>query len=545
MTDPIHHSLFSRSQVARMGDDAVVWPAWVPRWLTIAGIGLFSSACGLTDSVAISPPQTIPANPPKGEALAHVYCESCHLFPSPDLLDKRTWANGALRKMAPLLGVAHLNLENRADGKFLAEANLFPPSPILAEADWQAIVRYYLDSAPENALPQGSRLPISTNLDLFRAEPLTDSHFTPGTTLVRIDAVEHRLLLGDARQKQLHFADSDGRWQKSVPVASAPVALANDGQTLYVSLIGNVFPTDEKSGRLVAFTPTTAGGYESSPVLADLKRPTDCIAVDLNADGRKDLVVTQFGNYLGRVSWFENLGGLRFNEHPLLENPGGLRSVVTDLDGDGLPDLLILMAQAREGLYWFRNLGGGRFSNTPLLQFQPAFGSTYFELADFNGDGLPDVLATNGDNGEYASCFKRYHGIRIYLNDGHQGFKESWFFPLNGAFKAIARDFDGDGDLDVAAISYFPDYEHSPEESFVYLENKGGLQFEPHTLAEGTAGRWITLDAGDIDGDGDIDIVLGSFLDGPPSTPIPATVRKSWASRNVAALLLRNATKRK
>ena len=107
--------------------------------------------------------------------------------------------------------------------------------------------------------------------------------------------------------------------------------------------------------------------------------------------------------------------------------------------------------------------------------------------------------------------------MRIYLNDGSWNFKESWFFPLNGAFKAVAADFDGGGDLDIAAISYFPDYDKSPEESFVFLENigtKSHLEFKPHTFPDSARGRWLTMDVGDVDGDGDLDIVLGGALPG-------------------------------
>ena len=64
-------------------------------------------------------------------------------------------------------------------------------------------------------------------------------------------------------------------------------------------------------------------------------------------------------------------------------------------------------------------------------------------MADFNRDGLPDILVTNGDNGEYPSPLKKYHGIRIYLNKGNWRFEEAFFYPLNGAFKAVARDLTG------------------------------------------------------------------------------------------------------
>jgi hypothetical protein len=310
-----------------------------------------------------------------------------------------------------------------------------------------------------------------------------------------------------------------------------------------VTEIGNVFPSDEKKGKLVLLEKI---GAELKPrvLLENLQRPVSATFADLNNDRREDFLLCSFGNYVGRFSWFENLGSSKYEEHALVELPGAINALVLDANRDGLPDVFVLMAQAREGIHLFLNQGGGKFQDQTLASFHPAFGSTHLELADFNGDGFPDLLMSNGDNGEYLSPFKRYHGIRIFLNDGKNHFTESWFFPMNGAFKAIAADFDGDGDLDIAAISFFPDYRKSPEESFVYLENKGGLSFEPSSFPGCTSGRWLTMDVNDLDGDGDPDIVLGSFAEGPLSIPIPSDLRTEWRTNGFSTLLLENTARK-
>ena len=53
----------------------------------------------------------------------------------------------------------------------------------------------------------------------------------------------------------------------------------------------------------------------------------------------------------------------------------------------------------------------------------------------------------------------------------------------------MPRDYDLDGDLDIAAISFFPDYHRYPEESFIYLENNGKLNFVDYSFPQSTVGR--------------------------------------------------------
>jgi hypothetical protein len=263
---------------------------------------------------------------------------------------------------------------------------------------------------------------------------------------------------------------------------------------------------------------------------------------DLNADGRADYVISQFGSRKGRLSWFEAGATGEFQEHILLDRPGTIRSEIRDLNGDGRPDIIALTGQAWEGVHLFANEGGGNFGHSAILEQHPAFGYSDFQIADFDGDGDSDLLTVNGDNGESSAPPKPYHGLRIYLNERGR-FTERWFFPLHGAYGARVKDFDGDGDLDMAAISYFPDYARSPEESFVYFENAGNFVFNSVSVPEHAAGRWITMDAGDFDGDGDEDVVLGSLVLGPTSIPIPQALAEKWKLNGPAILLLENTTR--
>jgi hypothetical protein len=97
-------------------------------------------------------------------------------------------------------------------------------------------------------------------------------------------------------------------------------------------------------------------------------------------------------------------------------------------------------------------------------------------------------------------------------------------------------DFDQDGDMDIAAIAFFPPFEQYPEQGFIYFENTGGT-FRPYVTELAALGRWLTMETGDIDNDGDEDILVGA-LDFNNGVPPPLVTR--WKAHNISLLLFRN-----
>jgi len=326
------------------------------------------------------------------------------------------------------------------------------------------------------------------------------------------------LITSDASRKKIYFLDRQLEAKDSVSSNGPIVDIDFSQNQMLACNIGILNPNNGRFGKGQLINMNRGGKMtaDSTPLFDQLRRPVQLTAVDLNNDGKKDYVVCEFGNATGALSWMENLGN-KFTRHVLRETPGAIKAYVDDYNHDGRPDLWVLFAQGDEGIYLFTNKGNGNFETKPILRFPSVWGSSYFEFDDFNKDGYPDIVYTCGDNADYSPVLKPYHGVYVFLNDKSYQFTQKYFFPIHGCYKAIARDYDGDGDLDIATISFFPD-SHQPEEGFVYLQNEGNFNFVPYSFPEARSGRWLTMDAGDINGDGKIDLVLGNFAFGSEFT---------------------------
>lgn len=449
-----------------------------------------------------------------GHQLALRHCGSCHQFPQPELLDKKTWLTGVLPNMAMRLGLRlpgqdTLRPLSAEEEQAIRPLNIYPETPQLSLADWQHIVRYYEQTAPAEPLPQPAHKPIQNGLPLFGASGVTlGDKPAPQTTLLKYNKNTAQLYVGDA-QNTIYVLDRQFRITDTWLVDTPPADIDFPKQAAPRLLTVGVFnPSDQQLGRLMSLTRTSKPG--SPPVnIKSLPRPVQFAAGDLNADGKEDLVICGFGNHAGKLFWYDGFDPTK--EHILKAAPGARKAIIADFNRDKKPDIMVLMAQAREEVSIFYNEGNGRFREKVVLRFSPLFGASYLELADFNRDGYPDLLLTNGDNWDYSAVDKNYHGVRVYLNDKKDNFTQAWFYPMYGASKAVARDFDEDGDLDIAATSFYANLPQ-PEQSFVYFSNEGRLNFTPFSTPEAAAGKWLTMETADFDGDGDLDIVLGSYF---------------------------------
>jgi enediyne biosynthesis protein E4 len=196
---------------------------------------------------------------------------------------------------------------------------------------------------------------------------------------------------------------------------------------------------------------------------------------------------------------------------------GGL--AVSDLDGDGLPELVA--GRRHGGLALYRNLGGLRFAPLADAGLDPAAAASAIAAADLDNDGDRDlVLAGPGV-------------ARVMANRGDGTFTEAARLDGSGLTEHVLPvDLDGDGLLEL----HFSNYDvrgTANTQNRLYL-NRGGLSFAAATVPG--AGLSWTATALDADEDGDQDLyVANDTLLADHGQPRPAPT-PAWP----VDLLLRN-----
>ena len=462
-----------------------------------------------------------------GRQLALQHCTPCHPFTEPDLLPKKSW-EFLLTYMGFFLGVVDYRyLEGstertmdiiRAREEFVRAAHLVPEQPLLSEDQWVSLRDYYISNAPAEAIPQEPKPDLVEDSSLFRVRKAQYRSNAAITSLVHIDEENGFLLVHDSGVERLTVLDRDLDFHDSHPAPGVFLveALSRD-EELYLLNIGDLFASEigQSFGEL-HFARLLGAVYVDLKILLDgLHRPANFKLADLDRDGREELIVSNFGDYTGNLSVYqrdERTGNFLPEPRLLSAEPGIVKCETHDFNGDGFPDIVALLSAARENVSIFLNQGDGSFSQQVVIEGHSSFGYTGLALRDFNGDDKMDLITLNGDNGDSDpyNTLKRDQGIRIYLNRGDLQFVETYFYPMYGVYGAELEDFDLDGDLDIAAIAFHPDFNPDKPENFVFLEQKGPLVFLPKTHPATYLGRWLTIDSGDLDGDGDKDIVLGA-----------------------------------
>jgi hypothetical protein len=376
---------------------------------------------------------------------------------------------------------------------------------------------------------------------------LTDLFLVDGGSIADAtvnNRARHRLYRNAGKGAFKDVSEASGIRHREYGMGACAGDVDNDGRVdLYITNYGpNELYRNGGNGSFTDITRTAnvgAAGWSTS-----------CAFFDMDGDGDLDLFVT---NYLDAPKTNNRFCGdpqrrLRVYCHPLVypsvpnvlyRNDGkgiftdvtsmaglskylgnGLGVAVGDYDGDGKPDVFV--ANDSVPNFLFHNEGGGRFSEVGLpagvavaRDGKPRAGMGT-EFADFDGDGSLDLIVTNHE----------FETTSLFRNDGRGAFVDvtldagisSPTLPFVG-FGVAFLDVDNDADLDVSIVNghvidntamFRAGSTHAQRK--LLFQNTNGRRFAEVSRQSGPGfsrddvGR--TLLTGDIDNDGDLDIVV-------------------------------------
>jgi len=344
-----------------------------------------------------------------------------------------------------------------------------------------------------------------------------------GLTATDIDADgDLDFTTGDARVNNLLWHENDGKGKLTTHVISEndPGYLErhdwgdiNGDGKLDVAIVLNL------TGHLLWFeqgdSPTDPKSWRRHVISTEFMRSYDVDLADLDGDGDLDIAASA---YTGDCfSWFENpgvkgvTGAWKQHQFDKAKEIANTRTIaVVDFNRDGKPDLLGSAAYGHH-VVWYENTGEPAekmfrrhvIDNTTHMP-------THGHPVDLDGDGDHDVLMAFGIRGPSTDVDS--HQVAWYENLGDQDGGVTWkkhaIGPLTFGFEAVTGDLDGDGDLDVIASACNGGQKGLGE--IVWFENTGDVKgsWKKHTFKPYSAA--VTLIVMDFDADGKLDIACGS-----------------------------------
>ena len=356
--------------------------------------------------------------------------------------------NGTLREMTVVLGTA--------GGKFLAAAESYAYAPdALATGDFNedgkldaiagsgydntATVALGNGNGTFRALPSFPMMPVNNSADEILVDDFNNDH--------HLDIVS--MSFTNLGQVVIGLGNGNGTFKPGVRIScglEATFAVAGD-----FNGDGKLDLATTNYGRPTGSVNICLGNGDgtfqppTTIALSSGSQPNFAAATDLNGDGKVDLIVINSGIPGSYVTMLGNGDGtFQAASAPVALGTYPMQPILGDLNGDGKIDMAIQMNNSTDNLYVLLGNGDGSFQ-TPQI-YSIIDGPSYViggpVIADFNGDGIPDLAA------EYGCCQSGALGIGMLYGTGDGTFTMGAPIAVAPGM-IVGGDFNGDGKTDI------------------------------------------------------------------------------------------------
>lgn len=211
---------------------------------------------------------------------------------------------------------------------------------------------------------------------------------------------------------------------------------------------------------------------------------------DTDGDGDLDLILTEV---LGPMRHLTNLGQ-GFTETTAQRFPSltalPSKAELVDLDGDGVLEL-VMVGSFQAARVWSQDPMGKFRDSSPVWLWGPSVFTNALAIEDLDGDGYPDAILGN----------------RVFLNSGSSLVEKQMLPSVQATWIRDHKlaDFNGDGHMDLITAT-------TAGADVLFLGNgAGGLAEAPSDALPPLPTQSLAIGAADVDGDGDVDIVQGTY----------------------------------
>lgn len=449
------------------------------------------------------------------------FCSDCHAMPIPATFPKSRWPE-----------------EVRQGFDFYIESRRTD----LQEPIRQDVVKYFQDAAPERVdVPRADQMPSEASPVHFQPAPDFRLSSDGGENPSASPAIAQ--LIWNSEKRAVYYSDMrEGTFRKWQPWPMSSEGHLSPNDTVLATgrhfckatmcdwdkdgtsdfLIGEMGlfqVADHQLGRVTLLRGLSDGTFQSQVLADKLARVVQATPFDYDEDGDLDVLVAEFGwRKTGALKLLRNSGAsgstTSLSVETLDPRHGILGVEVADMNRDGKLDIVACFGQEFESVEVYFNQGRGKYAHTIVHQLaDPSYNASSFQVVDVDADGRRDIVHTCGDTMD-AMIAKPYHGLRWIRNRPDGQWQNRELGLLVGALHSVTADFDGDGDLDIAAVGLFPDAHLAGKgayDSICWWEQREQLQFVRHSIQRDTCSH-AACAAADIDGDGRLDLIVGQWL---------------------------------